>query len=270
MSKKKDNSRWLHVAISWGASIVIIGVLFKILNLGGSLANYMIGIGLGVEAILFFLMGFTPPPQEPDWARVYPELDENYTGELPTRSAQAVSYSSTPSATAALDKMFSDANIESSAIENLGRGLRDFGEKVNAINKLSDVSLATDEFTNKLRLASSKFDNLSSAFEKASANLVALSSTNTDMSSYQDQVQQLTVNLRHLNGMYDRELRESAAHLQSMNQFYDNLSFTMKNFNESLDDSKAFKDEVNKLAKNLNALNAVYGNMLSAMNQPRV
>jgi hypothetical protein len=44
----------------------------------------------------------------------------------------------------------------------------------------------------------------------------------------------------------------------------------MQNFNESLDDSKAFKDEVGKLAKNLNALNAIYGNMLSAMNQPRV
>jgi gliding motility-associated protein GldL len=70
--------------------------------------------------------------------------------------------------------------------------------------------------------------------------------------------------------MYERELRDSASHLQSMNKFYENLSFTMQNFNESLDDSKAFKDEVGKLAKNLNALNAIYGNMLSAMNQPRV
>jgi gliding motility-associated protein GldL len=70
--------------------------------------------------------------------------------------------------------------------------------------------------------------------------------------------------------MYEKELRDSASHLQSMNSFYENLKFTMNNFNESLDDSKAFKDEVNKLAKNLNALNAVYGNMLSAMNQPRV
>ncbi|NQD72580.1 gliding motility protein GldL [Sphingobacterium shayense] len=270
MSKKRDNSRWLHVAISWGASIVIIGVLFKILHIGGSTANYMIGLGLIVEAILFFLMGFTPPPQEPNWARVYPELDENFQGELPTRSMQLAHTNNGPSTTAALDKMFADANIDNTAIENLGRGLKDFGEKVSAINKISDISLATEDFTQRLRSASSKFDNLSLAFEKASANLVEMSKTNTDTTGYHQQVQQLTNNLGQLNTMYERELRESASHLQSMNHFYENLSFTMKNFNESLDDSKAFKDEVNKLAKNLNALNAVYGNMLSAMNQPRV
>jgi hypothetical protein len=43
----------------------------------------------------------------------------------------------------------------------------------------------------------------------------------------------------------------------------------MNNFNESLEDSKQFKDEVGRLAKNLSSLNAIYGNMLSAMNQPR-
>ena len=51
--KKKFD--WLHVAISWGATIVIIGALFKILHLGGVWGNYMIGAGLGVEAFLFFL-----------------------------------------------------------------------------------------------------------------------------------------------------------------------------------------------------------------------
>ena len=270
MSKKKDNSRWLNVAISWGASIVIIGVLFKILHIGGTTANYMIGIGLGVEAFLFFLMGFNPPAPEPDWTRVYPELDDNFNGELPQRGKTVVAQPAGPSATAALDKMFADANIEPASIENLGRGLRDFSEKVSAINKLSDVSLATEEFTNKLRTATSKFDNLSLAFEKASQNLVAMSNTSGDTANYHEQVKSLTTNLSQLNAMYERELRDSASHLQSMNKFYENLSFTMQNFNESLDDSKAFKDEVGKLAKNLNALNAIYGNMLSAMNQPRV
>lgn len=268
--KKKDNSRWLHVAISWGASIVIIGVLFKILYIGGAFANYMIGIGLAVEAFLFFLMGFNPPPKEPAWERVYPELNDNYTGELPQRSAAQQIQPAGPSATAALDKMFADANIEPASIENLGRGLREFGDKVSAINQISDVSFAANEFTEKLKLATSKFDSLSVAFEKASANLVAMSNTNTDTAGYHQQVQNLTNNLQSLNAMYERELRDSASHLQSMNKFYESLSDTMKNFNDSLDDSKAFKEEVNKLAKNLAALNTVYGGMLSAMNQPRV
>jgi len=44
----------------------------------------------------------------------------------------------------------------------------------------------------------------------------------------------------------------------------------MQNFSESMDDSKQFKEEVSRLSKNLGALNSVYGNMLSAMNQPRL
>jgi len=266
--KKKDNSIWINRAISWGASVVIIGVLFKILSIGGVMANYMIGIGLGVEAILFFIMGFNPPAEEPAWERVYPELADDYNGELPKASSRN-RVTEVPSATAALDKMFAEANIDQATINNLGIGLKSFSDKVTSINNISDVSLATTAFTEKLRLASSKFDNLGDAFDKASANLVALSSANTDTRSYHEQVHQLTENLTSLNNMYERELRDSAAHLQSMNQFYDHLKFTMQNFNESIDDSKLFKEEVSKLAKNLASLNAIYGNMLTAMNQPR-
>jgi len=47
------------------------------------------------------------------------------------------------------------------------------------------------------------------------------------------------------------------------------MATTMQNFNESLEDSQSFKTEVTKLAKNLSSLNSIYGNMLSAMSQPR-
>ncbi len=268
MKRKRNYSRWLHVAISWGASVVIIGVLFKILHIGGALANNMIGLGLGVEAFLFFLMGFNPPAKQPEWSRVYPQLDDNYTEELPETALSPISQGQ--SLTSSLDKMFSEANIELSTIENLGKGLKDFGEKVSTINKISDISFATDEFTQKLRAASSKFDSLNLAFEKASKNLTDMASISSDSIGYHEQVQNLTANLNQLNNIYEKELLESTSYLQSMNHFYENLNFTMKNFNDSLDDSKAFKDEVNKLARNLNALNAVYGNMLNAMNQPRV
>jgi gliding motility-associated protein GldL len=83
-------------------------------------------------------------------------------------------------------------------------------------------------------------------------------------------VNALAKNLSALNAVYELELQDSSAHLKSMNKFYQNLSLTMNNFNESMEDSKQFKDEVGKLAKNLSSLNAIYGNMLSAMNQPRI
>jgi gliding motility-associated protein GldL len=97
-----------------------------------------------------------------------------------------------------------------------------------------------------------------------------MANANVDAKAYHDQVNKLAKNLGSLNAVYELELQDSSAHLKSMNKFYQNLSLTMNNFNESLDDSKQFKDEVGRLAKNLGALNAIYGNMLAAMNQPRV
>src|SRR5690606_32343074 len=124
MKKRKDYSDLINKAISWGASVVIIGVLFKILHIGGSLANLMIGVGLGVEAILFFLMGFNPPPKEHEWEKVYPELADDYEGDPVVPARRNVE--TPPSATAALDKMFADAQINQSSIQSLGNGLRAF------------------------------------------------------------------------------------------------------------------------------------------------
>jgi gliding motility-associated protein GldL len=267
MAAKKQPG-WLHVAISWGASIVIIGALFKILHIGGIMGNYMIGIGLGVESILFFLTGFFPPEPEPAWEKVYPELRADFKGELPTASARPVAASA--SNTAALDKMLSDAKIGPELIESLGTGLRTFGDKVATISNVADASTATNEFTGKIKTASAGFDNLSASFDKATANLKAMGESTVDSQAYHDQVNNLAKNLSALNAVYELELQDSSAHLKSMNKFYSNLSLTMQNFNESMEDSKQFKEEVNKLAKNLSSLNAIYGNMLSAMNGPRV
>jgi gliding motility-associated protein GldL len=266
-TKKKFD--WLHTAISWGASVVIIGALFKILHIGGIWGNYMIGLGLGVEAFLFFLTGFFPPAQDPAWERVYPELDPEYSGELPKATVRSAAPVAAPN-TAALDQMLSNAKVGPELIESLGNGLRTFGDKVAAISNVADASTATSEFTGKLKTASASFDSLNQAFSKATSQLAEMGESNGEARAYHEQVNKLAKNLSALNAVYELELQDSSAHLKSMNTFYQNLSLTMHNFNESLEDSKQFKDEVGKLAKNLASLNAIYGNMLSAMNQPRV
>lgn len=268
-AKKKFD--WLHVAISWGASVVILGALFKILHIGGAFGNLAIGIGLGVEAILFFLTGFRQPEPELPWERAYPELREDFDGELPKSSSRGGGGSSTGfSSTAALDKMLADAKIGPELIESLGAGLRTFGDKVAAISNVADASAATSEFTGKIKTASASFDGLNNAFAKATSQLVEMGESNVASQAYHDQVNALAKNLSALNAVYELELQDSSAHLKSMNKFYQNLSLTMNNFNESMEDSKQFKEEVGKLARNLSSLNAIYGNMLSAMNQPRV
>jgi gliding motility-associated protein GldL len=253
--------------ISIGATVVIIGLLFKIQH--WKYASEFITVGLGTEAVLFFLLGLQREDKDIDWVRVYPELNEDFAGELPKTSSHAV-ISGGSSSTAALDKMLDDAKIGPDLVRSLGDGLRTFGDKVAAISRVTDAGEATIAFTQKVKTATASYDNLSTAFEKASANLSEMANSNVDSKAYHDQVNKLAKNLGSLNAVYELELQDSSAHLKSMNKFYQNLSLTMNNFNESLDDSKQFKEEVGRLAKNLSSLNAIYGNMLTAMNQPRV
>jgi len=50
---------FLNYAYSWGASVVILGALFKLTHLPG--ANLMLYIGMGTEVIVFFISGFDRP-----------------------------------------------------------------------------------------------------------------------------------------------------------------------------------------------------------------
>lgn len=254
--------------ISIGATVVIVGLLFKIQH--WEYASTFITVGLGAEAVLFLLIGiFQREDEDVDWTRAYPELDSNFKGDLPASSSRGGGAGGPVQATAALDKMLADAKIGPELIGSLGEGLRTFGDKVASISKVADAGAATNEFAASIKSASASYNNLSVSFEKASANLNEMANSNIDSKAYHDQINSLAKNLSALNAVYELELQDSSAHLKSMNKFYSNLSLTMQNFNESIADTQIFKEEVGRLAKNLASLNAVYGNMLTAMNQPR-
>lgn len=57
----KTGQTFLNYAYSWGASVVILGTLFKLTHLKG--ANLMLFIGMGTEVVVFFLSAFDRPFQ---------------------------------------------------------------------------------------------------------------------------------------------------------------------------------------------------------------
>ena len=71
-----------------GASVVIIGALFKIQHY--ALAGPLLMIGLLTEATIFFFSAFEPLHEEVDWTLVYPELagmgEEDDLDQIPTSS----------------------------------------------------------------------------------------------------------------------------------------------------------------------------------------
>ena len=267
MSQKKKFKITLDAVISWGATVVIIGAMFKILHL--PYGSIIIGVGLTVEALLFFIMGFVPPHRDPHWEKVYPQLSPDYVGDLPDMSKPVklneleIKGGSSPGGS------FADIKIGDDISAKIKEGLENFSNKVSAISNAADASVTTKEFAENLKTASLKANNLGTAFDQATAGVADIASAAQGSKEYHNQVNNLGKSISALNAVYELELQDSSAHLKSMNKFYSNLSQTMSNFNESMDDSKQFKEEVAKLSKNLSSLNAVYGNMLSAMNQPR-
>lgn len=205
MAQKKKFSFGINTLINWGATVVIIGLMFKILHYPGG--EWMIGVGLAVEALLFFVMGFMAAEKEVDWTRVYPELDEDYTGELPKQSVRpTAAQTASVGNTAALDKLLQDAKIDENLIGNLGDGLRTFGDKVASISKVADTAAATNQFADKLNEASTGAAQLSSAFERAAADLQSFNESSADMQQFKEQVSTFNKNLASLNAIYGNML----------------------------------------------------------------
>ena len=267
MAQKQKFKITLDAIISWGATVVIIGAMFKILHL--PYGSIIIGVGLTVEALLFFIMGFVPPHKDPHWEKVYPQLSSDYVGDLPDMSKPVKLNELEFKGGSSPGGSFADIKIGDDISAKIKEGLENFSNKVSAISNAADASVTTKEFADTLKSASVKAGNLSNAFDQATAGVADIASAAQGSKEYHNQVNNLGKSISALNAVYELELQDSSAHLKSMNKFYSNLSLTMSNFNESMDDSKQFKEEVAKLSKNLSSLNAVYGNMLSAMNQPR-
>ncbi len=74
---------FLNYAYSWGASIVILGTLFKLTHLPG--ANIMLFIGMGTEVLVFFISAFDRPfDKTDDGKRIPTRVTEEYleTGKV--------------------------------------------------------------------------------------------------------------------------------------------------------------------------------------------
>lgn len=265
----------------FGAAVVIVGALFKIQHWPG--AGLMLIVGLGTEAVIFIFSAFEPIHEEYDWTLVYPELagmnDEGKSKELVGETGDPL--------TNQLDKMLEEAKIGPELLESLGQGMRNLSDSVSKIGELTDASVASQEFSanvnkasgNVDRLAqaydranesvSSSVDQLANAYTRASRTLESFSVANDEAHNYSEQLGKVSKNLSALNAAYELQLQGSAEHLKATNTLYEGIQTILGNLNESMDDTRRYRSEISTLASNLEQLNTVYGNMLTAMNVRR-
>ncbi|QNR25396.1 type IX secretion system motor protein PorL/GldL [Croceimicrobium hydrocarbonivorans] len=191
----------------WGASVVILGAMFKILHLPG--ADIMLVVGLTTEAVIFFFSAFEKPGEELDWTLVYPEL----AGMTDEEEQYSSNNQRGLSATQELDRMLEDAKIDGELIESLGSGLRRFGDAANKLTETSEAAAATGAYNEQLSLASKNMESLNALYAvqlESSANhmeaqntlMEKLSNSIQDSDRLTNEVSSLVNNMSQLNNVY--------------------------------------------------------------------
>ncbi|MFT4752595.1 MAG: gliding motility-associated protein GldL [Salibacteraceae bacterium] len=258
----KSWKNFMKYVYGWGAAIVIIGALFKLQHYPGS--GPMLVLGLGTEAIIFFLSAFDPMHEDPDWSLVYPELAEDYSGD-----PRGVQGGGGGSATQELDSMLEEAKIGPDLIESLGAGMRNLAETAGNMNNLGDASASTNTFVDSLEGAAKNVNELSDSYHNATEALTGLSVSNEDGATYADNLRKVSENLSALNGVYEMQLEQTTNSNKVSSEMFNNMQQLVENLNDSVEDTKRYKENIAELSTNLESLNTVYGNMLSAMNVNR-
>lgn len=264
---KPGSKKWkafMAKLYGFGAAIVIIGAMFKIMHWPG--AGPMLVIGLTTEAVIFIFSAFEPIHEDPNWELVYPELalghDEDFdASSLPASSAKGQG----GSVTEELDKMLEEAKIDSALLERLGDGMRALGENAAQLKGVTSAAAATDSYVSSLQAASDKVAGLSEAYERASVAISGMTSSQEEGQSFGEQMQKVSKNLAALNNVYELQLKGSSAHLEATEKFQSQVTDMMKNLSDSVEDTRLYKENMSMLSKNLTDLNNVYGNMLKAM-----
>jgi len=278
LSELVHTSKWkafMAKLYGWGASVVIIGALFKIQHY--PMAGLFLAIGLCTEAVIFFFSAFEPLKEEPDWKLVYPQLDPNYSGEDIGFAAVGSGGGGGGAGLSQFDKMLANAGITPDVFDKLSQGLKKLTETTNNFNAMGDLAATTNEYAGTIRKANESLMNLSDSVKQTARSMSDTSTVyqaigessrtiETGGKSYQEKLEVLNKSLSALNAAYELQLRGANDHVKSSEVIYKGIENMMKDLSGSADDTRKYREQVSKLNENLASLNNVYGNMLAAMN----
>lgn len=179
---------FMNYAYSWGAAVVILGTLFKLLHLSG--ANVMLWVGMGTEVFVFFISGFE---------RVTERLPEG-EAEKSQGQGQGNAYGSVPVANASAPVV----NVSPVTVENPVQPAVTVGiEQIRATNPVG-VEEALSNYTQELNELT---EVLSRVKEQAA-----------HMGSNGEEMEDLNRMLTGMTSMYELQLRNISRQVSTIEQ----------------------------------------------------
>jgi gliding motility-associated protein GldL len=206
MAQSKSTKKLFNMAYGLGASIVIIGALFKILHweFGPLTGGLLLAVGLITEALIFAISAFEPLDEEYDWSLVYPEL----AGGASSDNGNALSEirETETSLSAKLDNLLQEAGVDAQLMESLGTSIRNFEGAAKGIAPTVDAMESTRKYSDEMVQAASQMESLNSLYkvqlESASKQATANEEQLQNAAALKDQMESLATNLSSLNGVY--------------------------------------------------------------------
>ena len=200
MAQTRNTKKMFNYAYGIGASIVILGALFKIQH--WQWGSEMLTIGMFVEAAVFFISAFDSIEDDLDWSLVYPELASgNLRDKDKAEAREAQSLLSQK-----LDDMLKDAKLDAGLMQSLGDSIKNFKGAAENIAPAIDSIAATNKYSEQLSLAAAQMESLNSLYkvqlESTSRQADINEQVTLNAGKLKEQMESLATNLSSLNGVY--------------------------------------------------------------------
>lgn len=210
MAGSKVTKKIFQYAYGIGASIVIVGALAKILHADilGMSGSFLLAVGMGTEAIIFFMSAFEPVEEELDWSLVYPELK----GGAPVARQGVIAQQNQDdklireSLSEKLDGILAEAKIDANLMRSLGKSIENFAEASKEIAPVTNTMVATHKYGEELSEAASNLESLNSLYklqlERTERQVSAQAGIAENLDSLNRQMLSFKDNLKSLNTIY--------------------------------------------------------------------
>lgn len=201
MAQSKSTKKLFNMAYSIGASIVIIGALFKLNHISFGFLNgsNVLAVGLIAEAIIFFIAAFDNPEEDLDWTKVYPELGQD--GLIADKKLGADGMLSQK-----LDNLLQEAKIDSALMESLGSSMKNFQNAAEGLSAASESVSSTNKYNEQVSLAAIQMESLNNLYKSQLENSSKQAELNSEVientQKLKEQMESLAKNLSSLNGVY--------------------------------------------------------------------
>lgn len=207
MAQSKSSKKLMNMVYGLGASVVILGALFKIMH--WPFGNEMLILGLIVEAGVFAVSAFEPVDDGVDWSLVYPELaggeingNRNKLVEVETQEIQE----SEGMLSKKLDDMLREAKIDSNLMGSLGESIRNFEGAAKNIAPTVDAMSSQKKYSQEIGLAAAQMETLNNLYKVQVESAAKQTEINEEVAEnsgkLKEQMEAMTSNLASLNGVY--------------------------------------------------------------------